>query len=186
MQAEPRTRRRSTWVRAVTVVGVLVLFCGVFAAWPFLFPTSDEPFYDGPIVALGGNPARVATAAELAAATTPPREVVLLADAIDAGEELGLACDPPRVHCVYPDPVNTFGEAILVDEMAGERGWDRVTVVTDPFHLTRSRLLFDRCLDVPVRLVASDTDDPFPTGRLFRAARELASAAASFVVQRGC
>jgi uncharacterized SAM-binding protein YcdF (DUF218 family) len=167
-------------VLAVVLVAVSV------ALWPFLFPTSDEPFVDGPVVALGGNEARVTASAELVDAADEPRELVLLADSIVAAAELGIACDPPAVHCVFPEPMNTFGEAILVDRMVGDRGWKQVTVVTDPFHVTRSRLLFHRCLDVPVRVVAIETDDPFPTGRLFRASRELASATASFVVQRDC
>jgi uncharacterized SAM-binding protein YcdF (DUF218 family) len=168
----------------VAATAVLLVF--LVALWPFLFPTSDAPFHDGPVVALGGTEVRVTTSAELLDAVGGRRELVLSAESVAHGEGLGIDCDPPAVHCVHPEPRNTFGEAILVDRMVGDRGWEQVTVVTDPFHVTRSRLLFRRCLDVPVRVVATETDDPFPTGRLFRASRELASATASFVVQRDC
>jgi uncharacterized SAM-binding protein YcdF (DUF218 family) len=171
----------------VALLAVVVVLVGLLAAlWPFLFPTSDEPFPDGPVIALGGNVARVSTSAELVDGADELRELVLSAGSIGAAAKLGIACDPPAVQCVSPAPMNTFGEAILVDRMVADHGWERVTVVTDPFHLTRTRLLFRRCLDVPVRVVGTDTDDPFPTGRLFRASRELASATASFVVQRDC
>jgi uncharacterized SAM-binding protein YcdF (DUF218 family) len=165
---------------------MVVLVAGATALWPFVFPSSDEPFAGGPVVALGGNEARVERAAGIVETSTSERALVLSAGSIEAGEELGIACDPPAVLCVQPRPNNTFGEARMISAMVAVHGWDEVTVVTDPFHLTRSRLLFRRCLDVPVRVVASDTDAPFPGGRLARVARELASATASFVVQRDC
>jgi uncharacterized SAM-binding protein YcdF (DUF218 family) len=176
-------RRRRGWAG---VAALSLALLGLLALWPFAFPTSDEPFDDGPVVALGGNEARVTRAADLVEGASNPRVLVLSAGSIDAGRMLGIDCDPPRVRCVDPQPSNTFGEAVMVDAMVAEHGWEQVTVVTDPFHLTRSRLLFRRCLEVPVRLVATETDAPFPGGRLPRAVRELTSAAASFVVQRDC
>jgi hypothetical protein len=199
MQVEARMRRRSPWVRAVAVVSVLALLGGALAVWPFLFPTSDAPFDDGPIVALGGDPSRPATAIALAttstadpdpvsaAASGTDRPLVFSATAIgEARRDHGLACDPPAVSCLHPHPVNTYGEAIGVADLIEVHGWDRVTVVTSPHHVTRSRLLFERCVDVPVRVVASDQPARAPLVRVRLAIRELASAAASFVVQRGC
>jgi uncharacterized SAM-binding protein YcdF (DUF218 family) len=190
LPADQSRRRRSTVRRGVTigaiVVLVVVLVVGAAALWPFVFPSSDEPFTDGPVVALGGNEARVERAAGIVEASASERPLVLSAGSIEAGAELGIGCDPPAVLCVEPRPSNTFGEARMVAAMAADHGWREVTVVTDPFHLTRSRLLFRRCLDVPVRVVASDTDAPFPGGRLARPARELASATASFVVHWDC
>jgi hypothetical protein len=187
MQVEPRTQRRPPWVLPVVGASVLALLGAGVALWPFLFPTSDDPFGEGPIVALGGNPSRPATAVELATASEPPRPLVFSSTAIvEARRDHGVACDPPAVSCMHPQPVNTYGEALGVAELVEDHGWSQVTVVTSPHHVTRTRLLFRRCLDVPVRVVASDEPPPAPLVRARLAVRELASAAASFVVQRGC
>jgi uncharacterized SAM-binding protein YcdF (DUF218 family) len=170
----------------LTGLGLVVAVAAV-ALWPFLATTSDEPFAAGPVVALGGgSDARVERAADIVASSRGPRELILSAGAIETGETLGLDCDLPRVRCIDPDPVNTFGEARTVAALAADRGWSQVTVVTEPFHTTRSRLLFQRCLDLPVRVVATEPDPGPSVGDLPRGVRELVSAARSFVTQRNC
>jgi uncharacterized SAM-binding protein YcdF (DUF218 family) len=181
----PRALRR--YVAVLVPPVVLVLLLGAAAAlWPFVFPSGDEPFGDGPVVALGGNVPRVERAVAIVDETGAPRPLVLSAGSIEAGRQLGIACRPPEVLCIEPVPHNTYGEARTVAVLQGEHGWANVTAVTDPFHLTRSRLLFERCVDVPVRVVVSGPETRSRPHRLLVAVRELASAAASFVVQRSC
>jgi uncharacterized SAM-binding protein YcdF (DUF218 family) len=51
-----------------------------------------------------------------------------------------------RVLCFTPDPDSTQGEAEEVGRLAAEHRWRRVLIVTSRFHVTRARMLFDRCL----------------------------------------
>ena len=51
-----------------------------------------------------------------------------------------------RVVCFEPRPYSTRGEARAVARMARRRGWRSVLVVTSRYHVTRARLLFDRCV----------------------------------------
>ena len=62
---------------------------------------------------------------------------------------------PFTVLCPRPRPFSTRGEAELVGRLARARSWRRVVVVTSTYHVTRARMLFDRCVDGSVALVAS-------------------------------
>jgi uncharacterized SAM-binding protein YcdF (DUF218 family) len=179
-----RQRSRSRplgWVAAAAALVGIVL-AGTFVRG-FVSPTVDEAAAAGPVVVLGGSTARVERGFELADAT-PGRELVLSASARFAGE-IGRSCDEDAVRCVEPDPLTTWGEAQLIAELARDERWPAATVVTDPFHLPRSRLLFERCLDVPVAMVATAPrgETRVPVGV---ALREAAASAVSWVIYRGC
>ena len=51
----------------------------------------------------------------------------------------------PRVVCVTAHPYSTQGEAVTVSRLARARGWRSLVVVTSGYHVTRARLLFERC-----------------------------------------
>jgi uncharacterized SAM-binding protein YcdF (DUF218 family) len=59
------------------------------------------------------------------------------------------------VLCFRPDPYSTRGEARAVARMAAARGWRSVLVVTSTYHVTRARLLFDRCVGARVSVTGS-------------------------------
>jgi uncharacterized SAM-binding protein YcdF (DUF218 family) len=87
------------------------------------------------------------------------------------------------VVCFTPDPDNTRGEARKVAELARKRAWKRVLVVTSRFHVTRARMLFDRCLDVDVDAVGVD----YPLTSVPAAvAGEWVKLGLSETVNRGC
>jgi uncharacterized SAM-binding protein YcdF (DUF218 family) len=175
--------------RALTVVLVAVAVTSlgaILAVWPFLFPTSDEPFEDGPVVALGGSYQRGESAARLTAERPHARPLLLSAWTDEDEAKAGIGCDLAEVECLEPVPPITFGEATMVAKLARQRGWDQVTVVTSAHHVTRSRRLFTRCVDVPVAVVAGHELDDSWSRRATRAWRELASWTASMVVHRDC
>ncbi len=58
-----------------------------------------------------------------------------------------------RVICFTPDPDSTRGEAQATKRLAADNGWKRVLLVTSRFHVTRARMLFDRCVDGDVDAV---------------------------------
>ncbi|MCJ0891950.1 YdcF family protein [Rhodococcus sp. ARC_M5] len=57
-----------------------------------------------------------------------------------------------EVLCIPPVPSTTRGEAIFTQELARERGWNHVIVVTWRYHLPRARYIFDQCFDGTVTM----------------------------------
>ena len=166
----------------VTVLAVTAITA--IAARPFIWPTDAEPFADGPIVVLGGGGGERLTTAMAIRGEGSERTLVVSAGAIDEWLSAGGRCSPAGIVCILPEPVNTYGEARTVAGLVAEHGWDQVTVVTSDFHVTRTRWLFDRCLEVPVRVVAAPTD-PHLAERLYRISREMAAMGVA-VVRRSC
>ena len=88
-----------------------------------------------------------------------------------------------RVVCFSPDPDSTRGEAEEVGRVATEHGWRHILVVTSRFHVTRARMLFERCVNGDVGAVGVDypwTSIPLAVaGEWFKEVRAL-------TVARGC
>ncbi|MFY2788796.1 YdcF family protein [Rhodococcus sp. MALMAid1271] len=57
-----------------------------------------------------------------------------------------------EVLCIPPVPSTTRGEAIFTQDLARERGWNHVIVVTWRYHLPRARFIFDQCFDGTVTM----------------------------------
>ncbi|MGK2880795.1 MAG: YdcF family protein [Mycobacterium sp.] len=53
--------------------------------------------------------------------------------------------DGIEVICRVPNPGTTRGEALLARDLATERGWDSIIVLTWQYHLPRTRFIFDQC-----------------------------------------
>jgi uncharacterized SAM-binding protein YcdF (DUF218 family) len=62
-----------------------------------------------------------------------------------------------RVLCFEPKPFSTQGESRAIAQLARERGWSRVVVVTSTFHVTRARMLVRRCYHGRLWLVGTHT-----------------------------
>jgi uncharacterized SAM-binding protein YcdF (DUF218 family) len=148
----------------LVLLAVLVGGCGLL----YGHPPAGEAFPTGPVVVLGGGTGdRVELGIELVTSSTERRELVLSADAAEDAEEAGHGCEARGVRCVVPEPEGTFMEASMITTLAREEGWETVTVVTSEYHVTRTRLLFGYCMDVPTRVVASTSGLSVPTrGRL--------------------
>ncbi len=57
-----------------------------------------------------------------------------------------------EVLCIPPIPSTTRGEAMFTEQLARERGWNHVIVVTWRYHLPRARYIFDQCFDGTVTM----------------------------------
>lgn len=62
------------------------------------------------------------------------------------------------VHCVWPDPMTTEGEAQSWDQLADEHQWESVMVVTMRPHITRAELYFSRCFDGDVWMIDDERE----------------------------
>jgi uncharacterized SAM-binding protein YcdF (DUF218 family) len=133
---------------------VLVLLVLLVAAWAavvarfVLWPVQDSPRRADAVVVLAGDHLRLGKALELMTRRVAP--TLVISDGLAPGwREANRLCRGGarfRVLCFRPDPYSTRGEARTVARMAAARGWRSVLVVTSKYHVTRARLLFDRCV----------------------------------------
>lgn len=146
------------WI--LIVLGVLVLaWVGATLRLVF-FPVEDDPGKADAVVVLSGSKhERLDRGLELVREDVAP--VLVISGGLDPRQPRAneLCRDDGEgfsVTCFTPDPDSTRGEARQVADLASERGWKRVLVVTSRFHVTRARMLFDRCLDADVDAVGVD------------------------------
>lgn len=165
----------------VAAVALLVLLAAVTAA---LVPRHDPvpADVDAVVVLGGGQGERLALGRALA---DEHGAALVLSSfwAIALGHAEGLVCDV-EVRCLHPRPLSTAGEAAGTAALADERGWESVAVATSSFHVNRTRMLFEQCLDeVAVRGAAA----PGHLGvQVYRRVRELAAGLAGLTVARAC
>ena len=156
--APPRTARRrlgrAAGVAAVTVVALVVAF--VLAGLPlYVFPVVDAVPAQADVVYVIGppTPARIALARELIESGAADEMLISVpGDALAQGTPSRgrfSACNLPGgdVLCRAPDPATTQGEARLLAETAQEQGWDSAIVITMTPHVSRARMIIDRCFD---------------------------------------
>lgn len=143
------------------VAGALVVAWIVATLRLVFFPTEDPVGSADAVVVLSGSKhERLDRGLELMRAGVAP--TLVISGGFDARQpRASRLChagqgDGFGVVCFTPDPDSTRGEAERVGRLAEERGWRRVLVVTSRFHVTRARMLFDRCLDGDVDAVGVD------------------------------
>ena len=169
--SEDRRASRSLVRRGglVAAVGLLLL---VVSLPLFVLPSVDEPEdvvaapVDAVVVLGGGDGERLGAATNLLRRLPAPAPTLLLsvpyaAPLLTCGDVEGVP--DVEVRCLVPDPLTTSGEAATVTTIAAAEGWSRLVVVTSDFHVTRTRLLFRRCVeqqapDLDVLYVAGETE----------------------------
>lgn len=173
-----RPRRRRRWLLGGgALLAVLALVGGALSWRWFVRPPEDGPVPADAIVMFGGAGRRFHKAVALAEAGYA--EVVVLSDPKDSDEEFtafGWFCrNRPRegyephdyeAICFEPPTHTTRGESRWVADLARERGWETINLVTTTEQATRARMLLARCWDGEIRTVTVPTD-------LFRPARIL-------------
>ncbi len=132
------------WVRR-TVVVVVVLLVAVLAFGTFrlfVWPETDavQPA-DAVVVLAGGDGERLDRGLDLVREGVAPT----LALSFGPDDLCGGAEQPFAVVCFRPDPENTRGEAAAIARIAAEHGWTNLVLVTSTSHVTRARMLLERC-----------------------------------------
>jgi uncharacterized SAM-binding protein YcdF (DUF218 family) len=180
--------RRSDLKRHLLLVALgLVLGWGIAVTVLFGVPHTATPEHaDAVVVLAGARGPRLHRGLELMQRRVAP--VLVVSDGWDplwpeanrlcAGRATGF-----RVVCFRPEPYNTRGEARGVRRLARRLGWHDVVVVTSTYHVTRARMLFERCLDGSVAVTGAD----YPVLDLPAAlAGETAKLAWAVAVRRSC
>jgi len=151
---------------------------------PVLRPSADLVVRADAVVLLSGDQGnRLAVAMRLLGDGVAP--VLVVAGEADRPQTKEFCRTDPgfEVVCLLPQPDRTETEARAVGQLARSRGWGHVTVVTDPVHFARARLLFRRCLPGKVAVVG---DQP-PTQNTPRAwLHEITGLAFAKFVARKC
>ncbi len=137
-------------LEAVALVpGLLAL-----SLFPILRPATDSPAPTDAVVVLSGDHGeRLPIAMSLIERGLAGTLVFVGTPDRLQEEELCQSTGPVEYICLRPHPDNTRAEAQAVAQLAKSRRWSNVVVVTSTFHVTRSRLLFRRCVDGEVRMM---------------------------------
>jgi uncharacterized SAM-binding protein YcdF (DUF218 family) len=171
----------------LSVPAGIVVVWAVFAVRVVLFPSEESPGRADVVVVLSGDHLRLGKALELMTRHVAP--TLVISDGLARGWRQanrlcrGGAAGRFRVLCFRPHPYSTRGEARAVARMAVARGWRSVLVVTSTYHVTRARLLFDRCVSARVSVTGSSYQRSLIPLEVFLEPAKLVYA---LVVARGC
>jgi uncharacterized SAM-binding protein YcdF (DUF218 family) len=94
-------------------------------------------------------------------------------------------CRARNAVCFRADPFTPRGEAREVARIARAHGWSHLLLVTSTYHVTRARLLNERCFDGTIDVAAADT----PWGirsAVWAIAHEWGGLVNALVLARGC
>jgi uncharacterized SAM-binding protein YcdF (DUF218 family) len=162
----------------------------VLALYLFVWPSQDHPRRAAAIIVLAGDEEqRFERALELARAGVAPVLVVSDGARSDWAPARNL-CDHPKGHgfrviCFRPKPYSTRGEARAALALAERYHWRSLLVVTSTYHLFRSRILFERCLDGHARVYATGAGNNLAWLPL-NMASETVKLGLAYTTRRGC
>ncbi|RFA15155.1 hypothetical protein B7R21_03740 [Subtercola boreus] len=152
-----RLARRVLAAEAVVVALVLVF---VIVGLPlYVFPHTDEPTKKADAVFVLGPPSQPRLEfAEKLMADGYAKTLVLSIKPERTEANRVAACDDDlgyKVKCFIADPNTTQGEAETLQSLAEANNWTHVIVVTFDSHITRARVLMERCYTGTLQMVAA-------------------------------
>ncbi|HEX2118886.1 MAG TPA: ElyC/SanA/YdcF family protein, partial [Acidimicrobiales bacterium] len=157
-EAGVRTGAVRTAVHLVAVTGAMAAVAGLALGAAILWPSTDATprRADALVVLSGDHGERLARAKELLAGGVAP--TLVLVGTPDSAENLDMCAGRTTfdVVCLRPEPDNTRTEAAATAELARDRDWEALVVVTSTPHVSRARLLFDRCFPGTLDVVGAD------------------------------
>jgi uncharacterized SAM-binding protein YcdF (DUF218 family) len=187
VQTLVRTRRRRVTCGVLAVAGLL--FCA--ASWRLFARPAGKTNHPEPadaIVMYGGSGPRFARARAMAEAGLAP--VLVISDPVDpdpnqpwtAYKSFCMGDHPYESICFNPEPRTTQGESRYFAQLAQERGWSKVIIVSDTQQATRARMLLGRCWEGGTQIVTVRPS----LNRLFRVGYEWAALSRAVVLRRDC
>jgi uncharacterized SAM-binding protein YcdF (DUF218 family) len=167
------------------LLGALALAACV-SVLPFVLPHPGDPAdVDAVVVLSGDHGDRLRRAMELMDRRVAP--TLVLNGTPDSRQVLDLCArsDDFEVVCLRPQPDNTRNEARAAAQLATERGWRGMAVVTTSHHVPRAALLFRRCFDGAVHMAGSKPQYGWRMSAR-QVVHEWAGVAWALTVRRGC
>ena len=164
---------------------IVVVLLGILVAATvrlFVWPATSPPTRADVVVVFGArNSERLPEAIRLLEAGFASVLVVMTPP-----EDRAICRDRVRdVICLEPNPFTTRGEARAFAALAAERRWRSALLVTSRHHVTRARLLLERCFDGVVHVTPTDPRQGFGR-RLERIGHEWAALIDALAFARGC
>ena len=143
-----RRRRRRVVMVGMVVLAVVLVGASALAARLFVWPSLPPlPQRADAVIQLGGPGNRRSVALDLVRQGRAPVVAISISD-----EERDVAgwCDDGRLRgvpviCFHPEPFTTRGEGRAIAQLAQQRGWHSVILVTSPDQAKRALLRVSRC-----------------------------------------
>ncbi|WP_297082106.1 YdcF family protein [uncultured Demequina sp.] len=173
---------------AVAAVAVIAI-----AGLPFyVLPATDQPSGVDVVYVIGPpTDERIDTALELTDGHGARALMVSLDPlAAHAFDDAAVLCDAGatpagvEVICARPEPFTTRGEARELEAEMAEHGWETSAVITFTPHISRTRMIMERCDVGELSMIASD-ESLEPWLWAYQYAYQTAGFAKAFVLQ-GC
>jgi hypothetical protein len=142
--------RRTRWLWVIGIVAGLGLVA-IGVATPFyMFPATDQPAKVDVVYVIGPpTDARVELAEDMLEQGLAGAMMVSITDSTPGDyPKANAACTGERtypVYCSMPDPFTTRGEARWLKDLAQEHDWDSAAVITFTPHISRARVIMERC-----------------------------------------
>jgi hypothetical protein len=145
-------RRALQWTLGLWLVVVLLI---ALAALPLtVFPASVAVPRDADavvVLARGGGEQLDAALGLMDRVVGPPADLLLISSGERVtwpeGEDLcGVVTEEYEISCFAPEPDTAAEEARVIGEVARDRSWDNIAIVTTTPQATRSRRLVERCV----------------------------------------
>lgn len=150
----------------ITALVISLIAGGIAADRAYVHPQIDELRNADAILVIGGDGwNRYSYAMRLAWKAWAPNLVISNPGEGAAGNAwLNKTCsEPPKefsIYCIYPKPGTTRGEAMAFSRLAAEHNWNSVIVVTGRPHISRARLVIERCFRGDIIMIPGP--DPIP------------------------
>ncbi|UKA48929.1 YdcF family protein [Arthrobacter sp. FW305-123] len=162
-------KRKLAWTLVTSVLAALLWLIAAFQL--FHNPPRATPQTTDAIVVLGGMsserlPVGLALREQLGI-----KDLVVVTTGLPANAGSDEFCEAhdgvAHIDCFRPDPLNTRGEGSRLRDLAAERGWESVTVVTSDYHVQRAGTLMRQCIGADVYMVGTEPELS-PGGWLWR------------------
>jgi uncharacterized SAM-binding protein YcdF (DUF218 family) len=152
-----RPSRARSWLVRI-VLGLLVIWLlGCYLV--LVQPTVNKLARVDAILVLGPPDVDGRAEAGYALARAHYADTVVVSVQSDLQQQLKGACrnqNPGyQVICFQPDPGSTRGEAREIGRLAREHHWRSVIVITSRYHISRARMIIERCMPGTVLMVAA-------------------------------
>lgn len=133
-------------VRTAALLTVTVLVWCTLGIFLYVLPVTEGPARADVLLVLAPAHERIPEAEHLMGQGYA-KTLVISAPVVDSISRPPLCAEKRayQIICFSPDPVTTQGEARALRSLSEEYGWDSANVLTAQFHVTRARVIMERC-----------------------------------------